>query len=99
MAKMKSPERVNDIARPEFEPASDLVEIARQNGEFRKNYGPWLGALLYWLSIKATRPRSFPVAGAGCSGGRGGWAMDQVLVVTWPARHSKTGCRSRRPMR
>ena len=59
MAKMKTPERVNDIARPEFEPASDLVEIARQNGEFRKNYGPWLGALLYWLSIKATRPRSF----------------------------------------
>jgi hypothetical protein len=38
---------------------SDLVEIAKQNGDFRKNYGPWLGALLYWLSIKATRPRSF----------------------------------------
>jgi hypothetical protein len=37
---------------------SDLVEIAKRNGEFRKNYGPWLGALLYWLSIKATRPRS-----------------------------------------
>jgi hypothetical protein len=38
---------------------SDLVEIAKRNGDFRKNYGPWLGALLYWLSIKATRPRSF----------------------------------------
>jgi hypothetical protein len=36
-----------------------LVEIAKRNGDFRKNYGPWLGALLYWLSIKATRPRSF----------------------------------------
>jgi hypothetical protein len=38
---------------------SDLVEIAKRNGDFRDNYGPWLGALLYWLSIKATRPRSF----------------------------------------
>jgi hypothetical protein len=37
---------------------SDLVEIAKRNGDFRKNYGPWLGALLYWLSIKATRPKS-----------------------------------------
>jgi len=39
---------------------SDLVEIAKRNGDFRKNYGLLLGALLYWLSIKATRPsRSF----------------------------------------
>lgn len=38
---------------------SDLVEIAKRNGDFRKNYGPWLGALLYWLSIRAVRPRSF----------------------------------------
>lgn len=37
---------------------SDLVEIAKRNGDFSKNYGPWLGALLYWLSIKAARPRS-----------------------------------------
>jgi hypothetical protein len=38
---------------------SDLVEIAKRNGDFRQNYGPWLGALLYWLSIRASRPRSF----------------------------------------
>jgi hypothetical protein len=37
----------------------DLVEIAKRNGDFRKNYGPWLRALLYLLSIKAVRPRSF----------------------------------------
>lgn len=38
---------------------SDVVEIAKRNGDFRKNYGLWLGALLYLLSIKAVRPRSF----------------------------------------
>lgn len=42
---------------------SDLVEIAKRNGEFRKNYGPWLGALLYWLSIRSARPRSFWLRG------------------------------------
>jgi hypothetical protein len=31
---------------------SDLVEIAKRNGEFRKNYGPWLGAFLYLRSIQ-----------------------------------------------
>jgi hypothetical protein len=36
---------------------SDLVEIAKRNGDFRKNYGPIIGAILYWLSIGATRPR------------------------------------------
>jgi hypothetical protein len=38
---------------------SDLVEIAKRAGDFKKHYGPWLGALLYWLSIKAASPRSF----------------------------------------
>jgi hypothetical protein len=38
---------------------SDLVEIAKRNGEFRKNYGPWLGAFLYLRSMSAARPRSF----------------------------------------
>jgi hypothetical protein len=36
---------------------SDLVEIAKRNGDFRKNYGPIIGAILYWRSIGATRPR------------------------------------------
>jgi hypothetical protein len=31
---------------------SDLVEIAKRNGDFRKNYGPWLGAFLYLRSIQ-----------------------------------------------
>jgi hypothetical protein len=38
---------------------SDLVEIAKRNGEFRKNYGPFIGAFLYLRSINAARPRSF----------------------------------------
>lgn len=38
--------------------SSDLVEIARRSGEFRKHYGVVLGALLYLSSISAARPRS-----------------------------------------
>jgi hypothetical protein len=37
---------------------SDLVEVVKRNGEFRK-WGWFWGPILYWLSIKATRPRSF----------------------------------------
>jgi hypothetical protein len=38
---------------------SDLVEIAKRNGDFRKNWGLIVGSVLYWLSIKATHPTSF----------------------------------------
>ncbi|NEU98128.1 hypothetical protein FNJ47_20420 [Bradyrhizobium sp. UFLA 03-164] len=38
--------------------SSDLVEIARRSGEFRKHYGIALGAFLYLSSISAARPRS-----------------------------------------
>ncbi|MES5483845.1 hypothetical protein QMZ05_13920 [Bradyrhizobium sp. INPA03-11B] len=38
--------------------SSDLVEIARRSGEFRKHYGVALGAFLYLSSISAARPRS-----------------------------------------
>jgi hypothetical protein len=38
---------------------SDLVEIAKRNGEFRKNYGVLVGAFLYLRSINAARPRLF----------------------------------------
>jgi hypothetical protein len=81
MAMQKTPERVNDGARPE----SDLVEIARQNGDFRKNYGPWLGAFLYWLSIKATRPRSFWWNGLLVTLATGAIALLQKF--NWPFLH------------
>jgi hypothetical protein len=38
---------------------SDLVEIAKRNGDFRKNYGLLVGAFLYLRSINAARYRSF----------------------------------------
>jgi hypothetical protein len=45
-----------------MEPAgqsSDLVEIAKRNGDFRRNYGIFLGAFLYLRSLNAARGRSF----------------------------------------
>jgi hypothetical protein len=44
-----------------MEPASqssDLVEIARRNGDFKRNYGTLLGAFLYLRSLSAARGRS-----------------------------------------
>jgi hypothetical protein len=38
---------------------SDLVEIAKRNGEFRRNYGLFVGAFLYLRSISAARSRPF----------------------------------------
>jgi hypothetical protein len=38
---------------------SELVEISKLNGDFKKNYGRLLGALLYLHSISAARGRSF----------------------------------------
>lgn len=38
---------------------SDLVEIARRNGDFKRNYGTILGAFLYLRSLSAARARPF----------------------------------------
>ncbi len=38
---------------------TDLVHISRLNGDFRRNYGPLLGAYLYLRSIDAVRQRPF----------------------------------------
>ena len=62
MLKRKTPERVDDDARPESEglppQSSDLVEIVKRNGEFRK-WGMVWGPLLYLRTLNAVRPRSF----------------------------------------
>jgi hypothetical protein len=34
----------------------NLIEVVRANGAFRKNYGRWLGAFLYVLSMRESRP-------------------------------------------
>jgi hypothetical protein len=39
-------------------PSSALVEIAKRNGEFRRNYGIIIGAFLYLRSLSAARGRS-----------------------------------------
>jgi hypothetical protein len=38
---------------------SELVEISKLNGDFKKNYGMLIGAYLYLRSISAARGRSF----------------------------------------
>jgi hypothetical protein len=40
-------------------PPSELVEISKLNGDFRRNYGRLIGAYLYLRSINATRSRPF----------------------------------------
>jgi hypothetical protein len=40
-------------------PTSELVEISKLNGDFKKNYGMLIGACLYLRSISAARNRSF----------------------------------------
>jgi hypothetical protein len=37
---------------------SDLVEIVKRNGEFRK-WGMFWGPVLYWRTLNVARPRSF----------------------------------------
>jgi hypothetical protein len=39
--------------------SSELVEISKLNGDFKKNYGKLIGAYLYLRSISAARGRSF----------------------------------------
>jgi hypothetical protein len=38
---------------------SDLLEVAKLNGDFRKNYGLIVGAFLYLRSVSAARGGSF----------------------------------------
>lgn len=43
--------------------SSELVEISKLNGSFKRNYGTFLGAYLYLRSLNAARGRSFLWAG------------------------------------
>lgn len=38
---------------------SELVELSKLNGDFKKNYGVLIGAYLYLRTISAVRGRSF----------------------------------------
>jgi hypothetical protein len=52
--------------------STELVEISKLNGDFKRNYGKLIGAFLYLRSISATRRRPLLWTGlllAICSGG------------------------------
>ena len=53
--------------------SSDLVEIAKRNGDFRRNYGILLGAFLYLRSLSAARGRSIWI----------GLALAFVSLLVW----------------
>jgi hypothetical protein len=46
------------------ERTSELVAISKLNGDFKRNYGRFIGAYLYLRSISAARGGSFFWAGA-----------------------------------
>jgi hypothetical protein len=59
--------------------SSELVEISKLNGDFRRNYGKLIGAYLYLRSVSAARRRSWFWAGLisfACS-----------VALAWLARH------------
>jgi len=61
---------------------SELVEISKLNGDFRRNYGKVLGAILYLRSVSAARGRSWFWAGLvsfACS-----------VALAWLVRHGWT---------
>ena len=47
--------------------SSELVEISKLNGDFRKNYGKFIGAYLYLRSVSAARGRPWFWAAFGCA--------------------------------
>ena len=59
--------------------STELVEISKLNGDFRRNYGKLIGAFLYLRSISAARGRSWFWAGLvsfACS-----------VALAWLTRH------------
>ena len=61
--------------------SSDLVEISKLNGDFKRNYGKLIGAYIYLRSVSAARGRSWFWAGLvsfACS-----------VALAWLARHGR----------
>lgn len=63
--------------------SSELSKIAKLNGDFRRNYGPLIGAILYLRTVNAARRSPWLWAGLvsiACSAalswlGRHGWVL------------------------
>ena len=69
----------SSLMSEQFDTLSELVEISRLNGSFRRNYGTFIGAYLYLRSISAARGRSLFWTGLisiACS-----------AALAWLARH------------
>jgi hypothetical protein len=58
--------------------SSELIEISKLNGDFKRNYGKLIGAYLYLRSVSAARGRSLLWTGLA-------WAACSA-VLTWGAR-------------
>ena len=68
----------------QVEPFSEILEIAKRNGDFRRNYGTIIGAFLYLRSIRAVKGKSSFWTGllfAGFSAGLA-WDREAELVAT-----------------
>jgi hypothetical protein len=59
---------------------SELVALARLNGDFRKNYGRLIGAFLYLRSISVAHGRPFFWSAV--------WAGLASAGLTWLEKHS-----------
>ncbi len=62
---------------------SDLVAIARLNGDFRKNYGKLIGAVLYLRSISAAQGRPVLWTGLLLAALSGALVWLERRVLTW----------------
>lgn len=63
----------------EIQASSELSNIARLNGDFRRNYGTLLGAFLYLRSISAAGGRSWLWAGL--------VSVIGSVVLNWVGKH------------
>ena len=64
-------------------PTSELVEISKLNGDFKRNYGKLLGGWLYLRSISAARGRSYLWGGLLFAAVSAGLAWLQKHGLTW----------------
>jgi hypothetical protein len=61
------------------DPSSELVEISKLNGDFKRNYGKLIGAYLYLRSVSAVRGRSFFWTGL--------ISIVWSVALAWSAKH------------
>jgi hypothetical protein len=69
--------KVTSAMSDQFDTSSELVEISRLNGSFKRNYGRFIGAYLYLRSIRAARGGSLFWPGV----------ISIATALVWLARH------------